>query len=111
MAEQPSITSILAALGKLVHESCKVLADFDSAAQRPTTTPAQQQQPLYQEQPTYQQPAQAHIQPGYPGSAYQLPQPTNSGSVDLSNIKPVSSGTVSIAEAIAKAKAIAAEKG
>lgn len=40
-----------------------------------------------------------------------MPQPSNSGSVDLSNIKPVSSGTVSIAEAIAKAKAIAAEKG
>jgi far upstream element-binding protein len=31
--------------------------------------------------------------------------------MDLSNIKPVNSGTVSIADAIAKAKAIAAEKG
>jgi far upstream element-binding protein len=31
--------------------------------------------------------------------------------VDLSSIKPVNSGTVSIADAIAKAKAIAAEKG
>ena len=40
-----------------------------------------------------------------------MPQPSNSGSVDLSNIKPVNSGTVSIAEAIAKAKVIAAQKG
>ena len=35
----------------------------------------------------------------------------SSGSVDLSSIKPVNSGTVSITDAIAKAKAIAAEKG
>lgn len=66
---------------------------------------------MYQEHPSYQHHSQPLPQSGYPGSAYALPQPTNSGSVDLSNIKPVSSGTVSIAEAIAKAKAIAAEKG
>lgn len=35
----------------------------------------------------------------------------SSGSVDLSNIKPVNSGTVSIADAIAKAKAIASQNG
>ncbi|KAK5046029.1 hypothetical protein LTR84_008816 [Exophiala bonariae] len=48
-----------------------------------------------------------------PGGAtpYGLPQPINSGSVDLANIKPVSSGSVSIADAIAKARNIAAEKG
>ncbi|EXJ65705.1 uncharacterized protein A1O5_11232 [Cladophialophora psammophila CBS 110553] len=48
-----------------------------------------------------------------PGSAppYGLPQPIHSGSVDLTNIKPVSSGSVSIADAIAKARGIAAEKG
>ncbi|KEF57628.1 uncharacterized protein A1O9_05546 [Exophiala aquamarina CBS 119918] len=48
-----------------------------------------------------------------PGSAppYGLPQPINSGSVDLASIKPVSSGSVSIADAIAKARGIAAEKG
>lgn len=40
-----------------------------------------------------------------------MPQPSSSGSVDLSNIKPVSSGTVSLSDAIAKAKAIAAQKG
>lgn len=42
---------------------------------------------------------------------YGLPQPTNSGSVDLSGIKPVSTGSVSIADALAKARNIAAEKG
>ncbi|KAI9833376.1 MAG: hypothetical protein M1826_007474 [Phylliscum demangeonii] len=44
-------------------------------------------------------------------SAFHLPQPSSSGSVDLSDIKPVSSGTVSIADAIDKARDIAAEKG
>ncbi|RDL40313.1 Uncharacterized protein BP5553_00292 [Venustampulla echinocandica] len=91
MAEQqPSISSILAAL----------------AAQRPNATPPNQQP--YQ-QPPQQAPPQQNPYPGAGG--YSLPQPTSSGSVDLSNIKPVSSGTVSIADAIAKAKAIAAEKG
>lgn len=42
---------------------------------------------------------------------YALPQPSNSGSLDLSGIKPVNSGSVSIAEAIAKARGIAAQKG
>lgn len=77
------------------------------AAQRPATTPTQAQQS------PYQQPPPAHQQqPNYASpSSYSLPQPSNSGSVDLSSIKPVNSGTVSIADAIAKAKAIAAEKG
>ncbi|TEY70219.1 hypothetical protein BOTCAL_0109g00070 [Botryotinia calthae] len=88
MADQPSITSILAAL----------------AAQRPNATPPQNQQPAYQ--PPQQQP-NPYAQTG----GYSLPQPTNSGSVDLSGIKPVNSGTVSIQDAIAKAKVIAAEKG
>ncbi|KAF8460251.1 hypothetical protein BDZ91DRAFT_425292 [Kalaharituber pfeilii] len=42
---------------------------------------------------------------------FSLPQPTSSGAVDLSNIKPVNSGTVSLADAIARAKSIAAERG
>ena len=43
--------------------------------------------------------------------SFQLPQPSNTGSLDLSGIKPANSGTVSLAEAIAKAKGIAAQKG
>jgi far upstream element-binding protein len=43
-----------------------------------------------------------------PPGAYGYPQPSSSGTVDLSAIKPVTSGTVSIQDAIAKAKAVAA---
>lgn len=60
--------------------------------------------------------------PGFPGAVptqsppaglpgFSLPQPTNTGSLDLSAIKPVNTGSVSIADAIAKARGIAAEKG
>ncbi|GAB7349138.1 hypothetical protein MBLNU459_g8081t1 [Dothideomycetes sp. NU459] len=94
MAGQPDISSILAAL-----------------ASRPTGTPAQGapvQQPGYP----------GALPPGYPGQVptpqlggYALPQPTSSGSVDLSQIRPINSGSVSIAEAIAKAKSIAQDKG
>lgn len=79
--------------------------NFLSAAQRPNATPPQNQQAAYQ--PPAQQQSNPYGQP----SGYSLPQPTNSGSVDLSGIKPVSSGSVSIQDAIAKAKVIAAEKG
>lgn len=44
-------------------------------------------------------------------AGFQLPQPSSSGSLDLSDVKPVNSGTVSIDQAIAKARGIAAEKG
>jgi far upstream element-binding protein len=42
---------------------------------------------------------------------YNFPQPTHSGSLDLSAIKPVSSGSVSIQDALAKARGFAAQKG
>lgn len=42
---------------------------------------------------------------------YSLPQPTHSGSLDLSSIKPASSGSVSIQDALAKARGFAAQKG
>ncbi|KAI9824554.1 MAG: hypothetical protein M1832_001643 [Thelocarpon impressellum] len=98
MAEQPDISSILAAL----------------AAQRPAAAPAQgSYQPQTVPQPGMPQGYQSSYPPSAPAvglAGIQLPQPTNSGSVDLSNIKPTASGT-GIAEAIAKAKGIAAEKG
>ncbi|OJD31791.1 kh domain-containing protein [Diplodia corticola] len=105
MAAQPDISQILAAL---------------AATQRPQSTPSQTpHQPPSQAQPP--QPPQS-IPPTYPTSyvtptppaalsPYGLPQPTNSGSVDLSSIKPTSTGSVSIADALAKARNIAAEKG
>ncbi|KZF19817.1 hypothetical protein L228DRAFT_270597 [Xylona heveae TC161] len=96
MADQANISSILAAL----------------AAQRPGGTPSQVAQPV----------PQAGLSPVYPSNlatstppagfgGFALPQPTNTGSLDLSSIRPVNSGSVSIADAIAKAKGIAAEKG
>jgi len=104
MAEPPrSIESILAAL----------------AAQRPptTSTPNQAQPP--HPAPVYS-PAPGAYAPGAPppgsapppyAGAYGLPQPSSSGTYDLSAIKPVNSGSVNIADAIAQAKAYAADKG
>jgi len=42
---------------------------------------------------------------------FQLPQPTQSGSIDLSSVRPVSTGQVSINDAVAKARTIAASLG
>lgn len=42
---------------------------------------------------------------------YGLPPPDNTGSLNLTGAKPGDAGSVSIAEAIAKARGIAAEKG
>ena len=81
------------------------------AAQRPGGTPTQLQ-PLPQHPPPHGYP------PSYTPAAtpagnvsYHIPQPSNSGSIDLSNIRPVNSGSVSLADAVAKARGIAAEKG
>jgi far upstream element-binding protein len=84
------------------------------AAQQPARTPSQQGQPAAPAPPSIPQAYQASLptptQSGMiPG--YSLPQPTNSGSLDLSSIKPVNTGSVSIADAVAKARGIAAEKG
>lgn len=46
-----------------------------------------------------------------PPIGYNLPQPSASGSLDLSNIKPTASGKVSLDDAVARAKARAAEMG
>ncbi|KAK0740033.1 hypothetical protein B0T18DRAFT_392933 [Schizothecium vesticola] len=54
-------------------------------------------------------PAQPYAQQAPP--SYSYPQPSQTGSIDLSAIRPVNSGTVPLADAIAKAKAYATEKG
>ena len=92
-----------------------MLTGNDLAAERTGGSPLQGQ-PSGQQQ--HQQPPPTH---GYsnpyananPPTAtpYNIPQPSNSGSLDLSNIKPVHSGSVSLADAIARARGIAAEKG
>ncbi|PNS20989.1 Far upstream element-binding protein 1 [Sphaceloma murrayae] len=92
MAAPPDINAILAAL---------------AAQNRAVSTPSQAA------------PAPPIGIPGYPPApqqaptplgGYALPQPTNSGSVDLSSVRPVNTGSVSIAEAIAKARSLAADK-
>ncbi|KAI9884765.1 MAG: hypothetical protein M1823_003439 [Watsoniomyces obsoletus] len=42
---------------------------------------------------------------------FSLPPPSNRGALDLSNVKPAGTGNVSIDEAIAKARGIAAQRG
>ncbi|KAF2463471.1 uncharacterized protein BDR25DRAFT_319985 [Lindgomyces ingoldianus] len=102
MAAPSDITAILAAL-----------------AARPSATPSQTPQ---QPPPTQQPPSQG-LPPGFPPGALQnpshpagipgfnLPHPTSSGSLDLSAIRPTNSGSVSIQDALAKARGFAAEKG
>ncbi|KAI1428420.1 hypothetical protein F5Y12DRAFT_23973 [Xylaria sp. FL1777] len=101
--EVPDITAILAAL----------------ANQRNVSTPSQSQpphaMPPYQQPPappsTYPaMPPATQPQP-YPPANYALPQPSASGNFDLSAIRPANSGTVSFTDAVAQAKAYAAEKG
>ncbi|KAF2089816.1 hypothetical protein K490DRAFT_71557 [Saccharata proteae CBS 121410] len=93
-----------------------ILAAIAGAQSTPSQTPAHAPPP----QPVAS--GSIGLPQGYPGvyptptppqnlPGYGLPQPTNSGSVDLSSIKPVSTGSVSIADALAKARNIAAEKG
>ncbi|KAF2199174.1 hypothetical protein GQ43DRAFT_376906 [Delitschia confertaspora ATCC 74209] len=112
MSATPDVSAILAALGEYYPPAA-------NAKSTPTQTP--QQAPPPQQTPLQGLPV------GYPGavptpaaappvappsiSGYSLPQPTNSGSLDLSAIKPTSTGSVSIQEALAKARGFAAEKG
>ncbi|TID12878.1 Serine/threonine-protein kinase [Venturia nashicola] len=88
MAQQPDVQAILAAL---------------QASQNNAGTPTQQ----------YQQPPPGMPQPyqQQPPQAYGLPQPTASGSVDLSAIRPVSTGNVNFQDALSKARNFAADKG
>jgi far upstream element-binding protein len=46
-----------------------------------------------------------------PPQGYNLPQPSASGSVDLSAIRPVSTGNVNFQDALAKVRNYAADKG
>lgn len=91
MSATPDISAILAAL-----------------AARPSGQPAQaqQQQPPSQQLTGYPNPTPPNLI-----SSFDLPPPTNSGSLDLSSIKPINSGSVSIQDALAKARGFAAQKG
>ena len=80
------------------------------AAQRQGGTPSQAPPPSIPGG-TYPPPPPQYATPPGGATPYGLPQPFHTGSVDLAHIKPVSSGSVSISDAIAKARGIAAEKG
>lgn len=116
---QPDISQILAALGECTRANHVLplhLTDISLTAQaQPTGTPQaptpQQHAPPPQPPPGYtpgMMPGQLPNAP--PPSAY-LPQPSSTGNIDLSGIKPVNSGSVSIADAIAKARNIAENRG
>lgn len=119
MSAPPDITAILAALGMrpwstAQHETDAhfLLASQNRPAQaNPTQTPAQaspaQQQPPAGFPAGYAMPNSTP--PAIPG--FPLPQPTNTGTVDIGAIRPVSSGTVNLEDALAKARGFAADKG
>lgn len=106
MSGQVNVSEILRALGECIRDSsgqCLDLTMRVGAASRPGGTltqsaPPQQMPPLQHRPPSNAYP------PFYPPAAspmgatpYPLPQPSYSGSIDLSNIKPVNSGSVSLA--------------
>lgn len=83
----------------------------------PTQTPPGAPNQAYPPPPASTQSAAAYQPPplnsgSYGAPAYNgLPAPSSSGNLDLSSIRPINSGTLSITDAIAQAKAYAAEKG
>jgi len=114
MADQQNLGALLAALGNTTSPPLSTRANSPVAGQ-------QQRHPSQAPHPSAmhalaQNSATAGLgggqqQPPAVQGIFALPQPTSSGALDLSNIKPVNSGTVSLADAIARAKSIAAERG
>jgi len=113
----PDINAILAALGAylLLMLTLQRPNSVITAARPTTTTPSQTPQ---QAAPPQMPPIQG-LPPGFPGALptatpptnYGFPPPTNQGQIDLSNVKPSSSGSVSIQDALAKARGFASQKG
>ena len=114
MAAPADMSAIFAALGTAFFLTDKgnradreLFANCVTAAQRTGSTPGQLPQAGTPQMP---QGFQLPQNTATPLSGFALPQPVKSGSLDLSAIKPVNTGSVSIADAIAKAKGIAAER-
>ncbi|KYK58435.1 far upstream element-binding protein 2 [Drechmeria coniospora] len=107
MAEpQPDIQSILAALGKFPTRS-------PNASQPPAGMPGHGY-PGPSAPPGSYQPPPSHppgAAPAYGGPGHALPAPAASGNVDLSAIRPVTSGTMNFDDIVSKARAYAADKG
>ncbi|KAK1751154.1 hypothetical protein QBC47DRAFT_84828 [Echria macrotheca] len=104
---QPDLNSIL-----------RMLASADATGQHPaSSTPTQGQAGLPAPSPATMagNPYPTNPYPPNPGyqapAPYGYPQPSSSGNIDLSNIRPVNSGTVQLADAVAKAQAYAKDQG
>ena len=82
-----------------------------TATQRSSGTPSSLPQPQQAPPPHAYPPSYSHAGPPPGVPPYSVPQPSNSGSIDLSNIRPVNSGSVSLADAVSKARGIAADNG
>ncbi|KAK2612812.1 hypothetical protein QQS21_001092 [Conoideocrella luteorostrata] len=100
----PDIQSILAALAAQRPPA-------GTPTQTPPGPPGQAYPPPSSsaQPPSYQVPPPG-AGPGYSASGH-LPAPAASGSVDLSAIRPVNSGTMNFDDIVSKARAFAAEKG
>lgn len=134
MAEHANISQILATLGEFFF-NVRFLGPDNciTVAQQPggNTAPSQHLPPR---QPQSQPPHQSLQQPqhqyfngfssgysqstltgrpptGAPAGAvpYNIPPPSNSGSIDLSRIKPISSGSIGLDDTIARARGITTE--
>ncbi|KAI0202527.1 hypothetical protein F4808DRAFT_65253 [Astrocystis sublimbata] len=101
-AGTPDINAILAALAN------QRGAPTPTQSQPPHALPPYQPPPHASSYPTMPPAAQPHQ---YPPTNYGHPQPSTSGNFDLSAIRPNTSGTVSFNDAVAQAKAYAAEQG
>jgi len=116
MADQQNLGAILAALSNAASPPLSTRANSPVAGQQ-QRPPSQTPHPSAVHAQLAQNLAAAaglgggQQQPPAVQGNFALPQPTSSGALDLSNIKPVNSGTVSLADAIARAKSIAAERG
>ncbi|PFH60305.1 hypothetical protein XA68_11151 [Ophiocordyceps unilateralis] len=106
MAEpQPDIQSILAALASQRPPPSAPSHTPPSAPGHGYPTPATSTQPG-----GYQPPPPSAAAPPYGAPAHALPVPATSGNVDLSAIRPVTSGTMSFDDVGSKARSFASDK-
>jgi len=119
MAGQPDVQAILAALQgtRQIHYGAfasrtETNTMVITASQNNAGAPMQQQHQSHQPPPGVP-PQYSNMIPNpmQSNSGYSLPQPSASGSVDLSAIRPVSTGNVQFQDALAKVRNYAADKG
>ncbi|KAK8929962.1 hypothetical protein H634G_01462 [Metarhizium anisopliae BRIP 53293] len=121
----PDIQSILAALGEISQSTLNMqyaILTPTPAAQRPPPGASSQTPPgppgqsypppssSSQAPPHYQAPPPTAA-PAFGAAGHGLPAPASSGNVDLSAIRPVTSGTMNFDAIVSKARAYAADNG